>query len=228
MFFAIYSPSELWRQFCAAIPAEFAPMGFGAALRAVGRDGGGDRFAAFGAEFGVADVGPALAAQVFSGLSIAGGDGGLEDGARGHVDVAGVVGLAGLFDELSARGVGFGLGLAGRELLVKIGGAIVALIGLRVPADLSADPMAATGALAEISAGFFYRAGESGVMKFAADSAFDFPGGVAGGVAPVAEQTSGGPEYGFGHAERRGFVLRHEAIAAFVAMELELKAAVGR
>ena len=197
-----------------------------AALGAEGGSGFDYRLAAFGAEFGVAYVGSTLAAEGFGLLCVrCGGLGGYVR-IGGHVDSADVVGLAGLLFQLLAGGVHFCLGLVGGQLFGEVGGALLAEVGVRVPADLMADPAAAAGALAEVGPHFFDGLGKSGVVQAPAYGSFHFVCGVACS-APTAEETVGDVQDRFSHTDGGGLELGHVAIAAFVAVELELVATVG-
>ncbi len=197
-----------------------------AALGAEGGSGLNQRFTAFGAEFGAAHVGSALAAEVFWGLGV--GRGGLGGNVRtgGHINASHIVGLTSLLFQLLAGGVHFCLGLVGGQLFGEVRGALLAKVRFGVPADLVADPAAASGALPKVGAHFFDSFGERSVVQPAPYRPFHFVRGVAC-AAPTAEETVGDVQDRFGHTDGGGLELSHVAVAAFVAMELELVAAVG-
>ena len=151
---------------------------------------------------------------------------GFDVGVGCHIHAGSIVGLLGFFVKLVAGGVGFGLCLRRGELFVEVRGAVFALIGVGVPADIGTYPFAAASALFEVLFALFDGFFESVIVGFAADGALDLVGGMTGSIAPT-EEASGGVEKGSGDADDRGLEVGHEAIAALVAMELELESLVG-
>ena len=63
-------------------------------------------------------------------------------------------------------------------------------------------------------------------MRLAADRALHLVSGVAGRTGPAAEEVARCAQERAGRAERRRLEARHVAVAALVAIELELKASV--
>ncbi len=147
-------------------------------------------------------------------------------GVRCHIHAGSIVGLLGFFVKLVAGGFGFGLCLCGGELFMEVRGAVFALIGVGVPANVGTYPFAAASALFEVLFALFDGFFESVIVGFATDGALNFVGGMAGSIAS-SEEASGGVEKGSGDADDRGLEVGHEAIAALVAMKLELESFVG-
>src|SRR5581483_12405621 len=147
----------------------------------------------------------------------------LRHAALGEVEVGDIVLLARLGRDL----LGGGLGLLRGEFFLLVGGAAFAQSHLLVPAHLGADPLAAAGALVEVLLAGLHGLGQGLVVGLAADGALDVVGRVAGRAEHAAEQVAGGAQQAGAGAEDRGLERRQVAVAAMVAVEPELVAAIG-
>ena len=75
--------------------------------------------------------------------------------------------------KLLARGVGFGSGVGRGELFLIIRRALFAHIRFGVPANIRANPFAATRALVEKLLGLFYGSSKGIIVRLAADGTLD-------------------------------------------------------
>lgn len=109
-----------------------------------------------------------------------------------------------------------------------VGSAVFAEARLGIPTYIGANPVAAAGALLEILFAFEYRLFHCLVVRFAANSPLHMIGGIASLMEHAPKQTTRGIEQAPGNADGIGLEARHVAVAAFVAVELELEPFVSR
>src|SRR3989440_3899681 len=187
------------------------------------------RRSALGAEFRLAHFGSARHARRRGcGLLLLGGSRGLDGGVGAHVNARRVVGCLRLLVELRARGVSLRLRVRRGQLLLEVGRAALALPGCRVPADFGADPSAAARALVEVRLSLLDRPLQSLVVRLASDGALNLVGGVPGVAEPAAEHVARRAQKRPRGSRYRRLEARHVAVAALVAVELELVALVRR
>src|SRR2546423_10425672 len=184
---------------------------------------------ALGAEFRLAHFGSARHARRRGcGLLLLGVCRGLDGGVGAHVNARRVVGCLRLLVELRARGVGLRLRVPRGQLLLEVGRAALALPGCRVPADFGADPSAAARALVEVRLSLLDRLLQSLVVRLAPDASLNLVGGVPGVAEPAAEHVARRAQKRSRGSRYRRLEARHVAVAALVAVELELVALVRR
>src|SRR5205085_115129 len=146
---------------------------------------------------------------------------------RAHVQLRSVIGLLGALIDLLARRFRLRVGVRGCEFLLKVWRAAFTLPSVRVPTNFWADPTPTTRALMKMLLALRNRCRQSIIMRLAADRALQLISRVAGRTRPAAEQIARRPQKRSGRAQRRSLKARHKAVAALVAIELELKPSVG-
>jgi len=141
---------------------------------------------------------------------------------RAHINSRNIIGLLRLFVKLLAHRVGFCLRVCRRQFFLVTRRAAFALIGGVVPANFGSNPFSTARALMKMLFAFFDRRLKRGVMRRTAGRALDFVSRISGGMSP-AEQIARCVQKRTSHADIRRLKFRHKAVAAFIAMELELK-----
>ena len=147
----------------------------------------------------------------------------LHVGHAAHVEVLRVVNRLDLLLHLLHRG----RRLRGGHLLLEIRRAALALAVLGVPAHLRAHPLAAALALLEDLLAFLHGLLERGVVLRPSDRPLHLVGAAPGAAEHTAEDVARGAQEPSRHAGDRSLEGRLVAVAAAVALEVELEAHVG-
>src|SRR5579883_1743496 len=142
----------------------------------------------------------------------------------GQVHTLGQVHLLKLLLHLVDLSVHLGAG----EFGLDVRRAVVAELALLVPAGRLAYPVRALGTLAEVRLRLFHRGAERRIVAAPLHRALNLVRVAAHAPQKATEQVAHCAHGAAGHAHRRGLELRHEPVAAPVAKELELVAAVRR
>jgi hypothetical protein len=115
-----------------------------------------------------------------------------------------------------------------RLLLFRHRRALLAHLGVAVPAGGFAEPVAAAPALVEERPDLLHRPAQRGVVLRSADRALDLVSAFTRSPEQAAHQVARSPQQAPRHAEGIRLEGRHEAVAAALAEELELEPLIGR